>query len=518
MWATLGELVHPSKAKADPQDIQRARYIGLEHIEKDTGKLLGFGYSDEVRSTKSVFHRGDLLYGKLRPYLNKVHLADSDGVCSTDILVFPRSAYVLNKYLLYRFLSSDFVRYASLNVSGVQHPRTNFKTLSQFPLALPPALEQRRIVEVIETQFTRLDAAVAALERARANVERYKASVLKAACEGRLVPTEAELYRRGEVSSPSEPADALLERILAERRKRWEEEHWQHEIERAQKKAAQARRKAAGQPYAIRDLEPEDWQDIPEEEYASYLPKDDRWKRKYKEPEPPDMEGLPELPEGWSIASMDQLTTMITSGPRHWSEYYDKGNGVFLMAQNIRLGKLDLSYHRLVGPPEDDSSRDRSQVIKGDLLVTIVGANTGDVCRVPHELPNHYVCQSVALMRPVEAPLSDYLTLYMTSPENGQRQYRRYIYGAGRPHLKFDELRMTAVMIPTLAEQRRIVEEVERRLSVVAALEAAVEANLRRAGRLRQSILKRAFEGRLVSQDPDDEPASALLERIQARR
>jgi type I restriction enzyme S subunit len=215
---------------------------------------------------------------------------------------------------------------------------------------------------------------------------------------------------------------------------------------------------------------------------------------------------------------MDQLTNLITSGPRHWSEYYNKGNGIFLMAQNVRLGELDLSYRQPVDPPQDDSSRERSQVKKGDLLVTIVGANTGDVCQVPRELPNHYICQSIALMRPVKIELSDFITMYLMSPENGQRQYQRYIYGAGRPHLKFDELRMTAVMVPPLAEQRRIVEEVERRLSVVSALDAAIQANLRRAGRLRQSILKRAFEGRLVPQDPNDEPASVLLERIRAGR
>jgi type I restriction enzyme S subunit len=72
--------------------------------------------------------------------------------------------------------------------------------------------------------------------------------------------------------------------------------------------------------------------------------------------------------------------------------------------------------------------------------------------------------------------------------------------------------------LPPLAEQRRIVEEVERRLSVVDALEDAVEANLTRADRLRQAILKTAFEGRLLPQNPDDEPASALLARIQAGR
>jgi hypothetical protein len=188
------------------------------------------------------------------------------------------------------------------------------------------------------------------------------------------------------------------------------------------------------------------------------------------------------------------------------------------MAQNVRPGRLDLSYRRIVAPPSNDAGTRRSEVRRGDLLVTIVGANTGQVCAVTADVREHYVCQSVALMRPVLPEMSRYLSLYMNCESGGRLQYKRYIYGAGRPHLSFAQLKATPVVVPPLAEQRRIVAEVERRLSVVEQLEAAVEANLRRAARLRQAILKRAFEGKLVPQDPNDEPASLLLERIRRQR
>jgi len=90
--------------------------------------------------------------------------------------------------------------------------------------------------------------------------------------------------------------------------------------------------------------------------------------------------------------------------------------------------------------------------------------------------------------------------------------------GGVQPNLNLSLIRATRIPLPPLAEQERIVAEVERRLSIVSALEKAVEANLKRAQRLRQAILKRAFEGRLVPQDPNDEPASVLLERIRAER
>lgn len=397
---------------------------------------------------------------------------------TNQAIAFTDPAPIDAKYLFWylRYSRDDLI---ATGKGGTQQ-NISQTVIKAFPFLLAPLPEQRRIVAAVEQQFSRLDAAVAALQRARANLKRYRASVLKAACEGRLVPTEAELARAE--GRDYEPADVLLQRILAERRAKWEADEL-------------AKMQAKGK-----------------------APKDDRWKAKYDEPEAPDLADPPEVPEGWALASMDQITYRITSGSRDWSNYYGRGSGTFLMAQNVRPGHLDLTFKQLVDPPEDDRDRLRSQVEQGDLLVTIVGANTGDVCRVPMTLPEHYVCQSVALMRLVAVDVAPFLCYYMVSYDHGQRQYRRYIYGAGRPHLSFDQLRMTPVLIPPATEQNRIVQEVERRLSLVADIDAIIDHNLKRAERLRQSILKRAFEGKLVPQDPNDEPAGVLLERIRAER
>ena len=133
-WTTLGEIIKPSKEKVNPLEIKEIPYISLEHIEKGAGRLLGHGSSNDVRSSKTKFNCGDLLYGKLRPYLNKVYISDFEGVCSTDLLVFPKNESFSNEFLLYRFLCRDFVSYASHNVSGVNLPRVNFQTLSRFKL------------------------------------------------------------------------------------------------------------------------------------------------------------------------------------------------------------------------------------------------------------------------------------------------------------------------------------------------------------------------------------------------
>jgi type I restriction enzyme S subunit len=101
---TLGDIASHSTEKAEPASFRDARYIGLEHIEGGSNRISGFGNASNVRSTKAVFRSGDVLYGKLRPYLKKVCQPEFDGVCSTDILVFPRTKYLENGYLLH-FLS-----------------------------------------------------------------------------------------------------------------------------------------------------------------------------------------------------------------------------------------------------------------------------------------------------------------------------------------------------------------------------------------------------------------------------
>ncbi len=316
---------------------------------------------------------------------------------------------------------------------------------------------------------------MAALERVREKLKLYRASVLKAAVEGALT---AEWRTQ---QPHTEPASELLKRILAQRRRLWEEEQL-------------AKFQAKGQ-------EP---------------PKN--WKAKYKEPVAPDTTDLPELPQGWVTASMDALTVRITSGSRDWQQFYGAGSGTFIMAQNVRPGRFDPSARQAVNPPPGDPSCERSLVEVDDLLVTIVGVNTGDVCRVPTPLSEHYVCQSVALMRPVDRRIAKFLDYYCNSGSGAQLHYRRYIYGAGRPHLSFDQLKMTPVLLPGLAEQEAIVELVEDQLSVIDHLEADLAAKLKSTQALRQSILRHAFTGQLVPQDRNDEPASELLKRIAAER
>ncbi len=200
-------------------------------------------------------------------------------------------------------------------------------------------------------------------------------------------------------------------------------------------------------------------------------------------------------PNGWRRDRLGDAAAKITSGSRDWSPYYGRGASIFLLAQNVRPMSPDFSVAQHVDPPEADPARARSRVQRGDLLVTIVGANTGQACMVGELPAETFVCQSVALVRPMLAANAPYLNLWLNSPEHGRRYFDRCMYGQGRPHLGFDQLASMPIAIPPPDEQARIVAEVDRRLSIVREVEAEVDANLKRAQALRQTVLARAFAG-----------------------
>ena len=478
VWTTLGEITKPSKEKVNPLEIKEVPYISLEHIEKDTGRLLGHGSSSDVRSSKTKFKYGDLLYGKLRPYLNKVYISEFEGVCSTDLLVFPKNESFSNEFLLYRFLCRDFVSYASHKVSGVNLPRVNFKTLSQFKIALPPLSEQHRIVAKIEELFTKLDAGINALHKVQAQLKRYRQSVLKAAFEGKL--TEAW---RTEHQDEIESASVLLERILKVRREKWEAE----QLEQMRTKGK--------------------------------IPKDDKWKAKHKEPVSPDSSELPEVPDGWRWVKLEQVTYLVTKGssPRWQGFQYVNDGIVFLRSQNVVWGALDLS--NIAYLPEAFNVKEKKSILKeGDVLLNLVGASIGRVAIASDELEGGNMNQAVALIRLVEDGLDNrFLMNYLVSPDAQSVIHGKKV-DVARANLSLTDVSEFAVPLPPRLEQQAIVSEVERHLSVADEVEKTVKTELKRAEQLRQSILKKAFSGRLVPQDPNDEPGSAMFERIKAEK
>jgi type I restriction enzyme S subunit len=316
----------------------------------------------------------------------------------------------------------------------------------------PPVSDQHRIVAAIETHFTRLDAAVASLTRAKANVKRARASVLKAAVEGRLVPTEAALARAE--GREYEPAAVLLDRILAEREAAW---------------AASGAR------------------------------------GKYKEPVKPETEGLPGLPEGWCWATIQQLSEAKrepTYGVVKLGEVTEGGIPV-LRSSNVRALAMDLAYVKPISP-DIERQYSRTRLEGGEILVTVRGT-LGGVVVAPAGCLGWNVSREVAVVALQQPEIGRFTAISFKTPGVETWIHQR-LKGIAYTGLNIETLKQVPIPLPPLAEQHRIVAEVDRRLSVLDALDATLDANLARCARLRQSILKRAFEGRLVPAEAEAQP------------
>lgn len=184
VWVRLGAVCYASKEKSNDfsNDI---KYIGLEHLEKDKG-IVGFSSADKVKSTKNAFQEGQILYGRLRPYLNKHDIASFSGVCSTDILVFEASVLVANVLVNKFFNLPFFIEYVVANSKGINLPRVSEKTILNTTFPLPPLSEQQRIVERIEELFAKLDEAKERLQEVADSFAVRKAAILHKAFTGEL--------------------------------------------------------------------------------------------------------------------------------------------------------------------------------------------------------------------------------------------------------------------------------------------------------------------------------------------
>jgi type I restriction enzyme, S subunit len=358
--------------------------------------------------------------------------------------------------------------------SGLNLTHDRFRQL-EVPLA--PTNEQRRIVDAYEELTSDLDAGVVSLEQARAKLKAYRASVLKAAVDGTLTAEWREEHPY------VEPASALLDRILAERRRRWEEEQF-------------ARFKAKGQ----------------------HPPKN--WKAKYAEAVLPETSDLPALPASWCWASLDQLASIaggITKGQKLGVNQRTR-EVPYLRVANVQRGYLDLSEVKTIAATEADI--DALRLMPGDVLFNEGGDRDklgrgwvwqGEIDECIHQ--NH-VFRARLLSEGVQPKFVSWC-----GNSYGQQWFMRHgKQSVNLASINLTVLRSFPVPLAPASEQEVIVEIVEDQLSVVDHLEADLDAKLKAAQSLRQSILRHAFTGQLVPQDPHDEPASELLKRIAAER
>ena len=294
---------------------------------------------------------------------------------------------------------------------------------------------QKRIVAEIEKQFSRLDEAVANLKRVKANLKRYKAAVLKAAVEGRLVETEAELARR-ECRS-YETGEQLLQRILETRRSQW------------------------------------------------------KGKGKYKEPAAPDTTDLPELPEGWAWANFETVAERVTVGHvgSMKDEYVEQGVP-FLRSLNVRANRYDPEGLKFIS--QNFHQQLAKSTLRPDDIVVVRSGSVGVSCVIPDNLTEAN-CSDLVIIKEPRGVLPQYGAYYMNSVVETRVAAGKV--GIALTHFNTQSVAEIPLPVPPMAEQHRIAAEVDRRLSLVRDVEVEVNANVKRAERLRQSVLREVFAG-----------------------
>lgn len=430
----LGEVVKPTRPRIKPAEKPDLPFIGMEHIEAHTMKLLGTVSAGSMKSSAVHFQPGDVLYGRLRPYLNKVYHPDFEGLCSAEFIVFPKIDHLDGRYLQYFLNSSAFVKFASQLNTG-DRPRVDFSQLASYPLPLAPVEQQKHIVAEIEKQFSRLDEAVANLKRVKANLKRYKASVLKAAIEGRLVETEAELARRE--GRDYETGEQLLQRILETRRNQW------------------------------------------------------KGKGEYKAPAAPDTTELPELPEGWVWANFESAAERVTVGhvgPMK-DEYVDEGIP-FLRSQNVRANRYEPLGIKFISN-KFHLKLAKSKLRSGDIVVVRSGS-VGTSCVIPEHVKEAN-CSDLVIIKNPQAILSNFGAYYINSVIETRVSAGKV--GIALTHFNTQSVAELPLPVPPMTEQSRLISEVDRHLSFACEVETWIDTNLMRAERLRQSVLSKAFTG-----------------------
>ncbi len=375
---------------------------------------------------------------------------------------------------LYYFLVSQEKRFVDAGKGGAQ-PNISQGIVKAWPISLPPSAEQTRIVAKLEELLSDLDAGVAELKAAQKKLAQYRQSLLKAAVEGELT---AEWRRH---NRPVETGAQLLERILTERRARWEARQL-------------AKFEAQGK------APPKDWQ------------------KKYPEPVQPDTADLPELPEGWVWASVDQLSPGDLANGRSVPTADDGAKVLRLTA--VRDGKIDLTESKC-GAWTDDDARPFS-VSEGDLLVVRGNGSlslVGRIGLVPAVTEPIAYPDTLIRLRVLESVVSPgWISTIWDSALVRRHLERRARTSAGIYKISQPDIVSVAIPVPPVYEQSmalRLWDGVRREILSSA---LAIHHALHQATAQRQNILRAAFSGQLVPQDPNDEPASALLERIRDQR
>ncbi|WP_267749710.1 restriction endonuclease subunit S [Vibrio cholerae] len=434
------------------------------------------GWIDDFLSDQESVLVGEDAAPFLDPIKNKAYLVSGKfWVNNHAHILRGLKGLVSNKFILHQMNHVDYRDH----VSGSTRLKLTKSALCKMPFILCSYKEQGRIVDKIEELFSELDEGVKELKAAQNKLSQYRQSLLKSAVEGSLT----QQWRAENSDQVQETGEQLLARILKQRREQWQ-----------QQKLAEFAEKGK--------IPPKNWQD------------------KYPEPVQPDTTDLPELPEGWVWASLDMLGDIVsgvTKGTKRKADIAVR-EVPYLRVANVQRGFLNLDEIKTI--PATESDIKKYTLVPGDILFNEGGDRDklgrgwvwyGEVENCIHQ--NH-----VFRMR---AFVTDLVPEFIS--HHGNTFGKLWFQSAGKQTTNLASinkgiLQEFPVPLAPVIEQNKIIELLEEELTLLAKQEEYTLAALTASEAQRKNILKSAFSGQLVPQDPNDEPASVLLEKIKQER
>ncbi len=416
-----------------------------------------------------LVQRGDLLVGMDGDFNSGEWKSQSAILNQRVCKISPDHAFFSQKLL--RHLLPSYLKAINENTPSITVKHLSSKTIGEIGLPLPPRNEQTRIVEKLEELLSDLDAGVSELKAAQKKLGQYRQSLLKAAVEGALTAQWRAQH------TPTETGAQLLERILKERRARWEA-----------KQLAKF------------------------EEQGKAAPKD--WQKKYQEPVRPETSGLSELPKGWVWSSIGQcFQVAVGATPSRKEPSYWDGAIPWVSSGEVRFSRITATKEMITEQGLKNTSTQINPI--GSVMLGMIGEGKtrGQVAILDVPAANNQNCAAIWASETDIPPEYVYYWLWSQYEET-----RRGSSGNNQPALNKSIVERISFPIAPLDELKQIVRQVDRELNAAAEQELAIEHALKQSAAQRKNILKAAFSGQLVPQDPGDEPAAVLLERIRAER
>ncbi len=430
-WVRLGEVCdYNGRDNIAPESITSdAWLLDLEDIEKDTSWLLYRAkYSErQSKSTKSTFHKGDVLYGKLRPYLDKVIVADADGVCTTEIIPIVPSPAINTEFLRWLLKRPAFLAHVNSLMYGVKMPRLGTEDAVQSIHPLPPLPEQHRIVAKIDQLMARCEE----LEKLRDEREQKRRSVHAAALKQLLDAQAGDNF-----------ADA-----------------WQFITQHF------------GELYAVRENVTELRKAILQLGVQGKLVAHNGQS------------------SDWKIRHLKELTTKIGSGstPSGGKESYQVEGVPLIRSMNIHFGGFVHKGLVFLSEAQADKLKNVS-VRTDDVLLNITGASIGRVAIAPDEMEGARVNQHVCIIRPTLEIIPRFLEAFLASPIV-QNMIDDVQVGATREALTKSMIERFEILLPPVNVQHQIVTRIDSLMSMCDRLEQQIDASTRKQTALLDAVM-----------------------------